>query len=218
MTSNTRLRLAALLAAVLFSVGYLVVLVIPGGGDVTAKDFTDYYDSDSRMRVSFVVMVVLLFAAWAIVWFFAEAKARLDDGLLTRMAASASLVGSGALVVGAAILGGPTGVQMSSNEGFVGVPIAHTFAQAGLGVMLFVGMGSLALATALVSIAEHRHAAVPRWLSIGGVIVAVGMVGSYIWLPGYIFPVWMLAFGLVGLPEEAPETSRRSRPARAAIR
>jgi hypothetical protein len=204
MTSNTRLRLAALLAAVLFSVGYLVVLIIPGGGDVTIKDFTDYYDSDGRMRASFVLMVVLLFAAWAIVWFFAEAKARLDDGLLTRMATSASLVGSGALVVGAAILGGPTGVQMSSDEDFVGMPIAHTFAQAGLGVMLFVGMGSLALATALVSIAAHRHAAVPRWLSVGGVIVAVLMVGSYIWLPGYIFPVWVLAFGLVGLRERAP--------------
>jgi hypothetical protein len=204
MTSNTRLRLVALLAAVLFSVGYLVVLVIPGGGDVTAKDFTDYYHSDARMRASFVLMVVLLFAAWAIVWFFAEVKARLDDGVLTRIAANASLVGSGALVVGAAILGGPTGVQISSDEDFVGVPIAHTFAQAGLGVMLFVGMGSLALATALASIAAHRHAAVPRWLSIGGVIVAVAMVGSYIWLPGYIFPVWVLVFGLVGFRERAP--------------
>jgi hypothetical protein len=205
MTSKMRLRLAALLAAALFSVGYLIVLIIPGGGDVTAKDFTDYYDSDGRMHISFVLTIALLIGAWAIVWFFAEAKARLADDVLGRMVSGLSILGSGALVAGAAILGGPTGVQTNSSENFVGVPIAHTFAQAGLGVMLFVGMSSLALATALVSISAHRHALVPRWLSVGGVIVGVLMLGSYIWLPGYIFPIWIVVFGLVGLRERTPE-------------
>jgi hypothetical protein len=46
---------------------------------------------------------------------------------------------------------------------------------------------------------------VPRWLSVGGVAVAVLMLGSYIWLPGYIFPIWLVVFGLVGLRERAPE-------------
>jgi hypothetical protein len=203
MASSTRLRLVALLAAVLFSVGYLVVLIIPGGGDVKAKDFTDYYDSDGRMYVAMVLMIVMLAAAWALVWFFAEVKARLADDMLSRMAANVSLLGSGALVAGAAIMFGPTGVQFNSNADFVGVPIAQTFVQAGLGVMLLVAMSSLALATALVSISAHRQALVPRWLSIGGVVVAVLMLGSYIWLPGYIFPIWIVVFGLVGLRERS---------------
>lgn len=205
MTSNPRLRLAALLAAVLFSVGYLVVLIIPGGGDVTAKDFTDYYDSDGRKRVALVLMLVLIAAAWALVWFFAEVKARLADDTLSRTASGVSLLGCGALAAGAAILFAPTGVQLTSNDDFVGVPIAHTLGQAGLWVMLFCGMWSLALATALVSISAHRQALVPRWLSIGGVVVSVLMIASYIWVPGYIFPIWIVVFGLVGMRERAPE-------------
>lgn len=206
MTSNnTRLRMAALLAAILFSVGYLVVLVIPGGGDVTAKDFTDYYDSDGRMHVALALVFVVIAAAWTLAWFFTEVKARLADDMLSRTAFGVSLLGCGALAVGAAIMFAPTGVQVNSGEDFVGVPIAHTFHQAGGGVMIFFGMWSLALATALVSISAHRQALVPRWLSIGGGVVAVLMLGSYIWMPGYIFPIWLVVFGLVGLGERVPE-------------
>ncbi len=201
MTSNTQLRVAALVAAILFSVGYLVVLIIPGGGEVTAKDFADYYDSVGRKRVA----LVLTAAAWALVWLFAEVKARLADDALSRAASSVSLLGSGALAIGAAIMLAPTGVALNSDADFVGVPIAHTLAQAGLGVMLFVGMGSLALATALVSISAHRQALVPRWLSIGGGLASILMIGSVIWIPGYIFPIWLVVFGLVGLRERAPE-------------
>jgi hypothetical protein len=45
---------------------------------------------------------------------------------------------------------------------------------------------------------------VPRWLSIGGVVASILMIGSVIWIPGYIFPIWLVVFGLVGLRERAP--------------
>lgn len=196
MTSDMRLRVSAVLAALLFSVGYLVVLMVPGGGDVTDRDFTDFYDSDDRIFVSFLLYVVLLAAAWSIVWFFTEVKARLRDDLLSQAALAIALLGCGGLVIGGALLGAPGGVQMNSDAGFVGIPIAHTFAQAGLGVMLVVGMYSLALATALVSVAARRDALVPSWLSIAGIVIAVLMIGSFIWLPGYVFPLWILTFGL----------------------
>lgn len=205
MTSNAQLRVSALLAAALFSIGFLVVLVIPGGGEVSAKDFTDYYDSVGRKRVALVLAFVLIAAAWALVWFFAEVRARLADDALGRVASGVSLLGSGALAVGAAIMLAPTGAMLASDADFVGVPIAHTLAQAGLGVMLSVGMWSLALATALLNVAAHRQGVVPRWLSIGGVFVSVLMLASYIWVPGYIFPIWLVVFGLVGLRERAPE-------------
>lgn len=196
MTSEVRLRVSAVLAALLFSVGYLVVLIVPGGGEVTDRDFTDFYDSDGRIFVSFLLYLVLLAAAWSIAWFFTEVKARLRDDLLSRAALAIALLGCGGLAVGGALLGAPGGVQMNSDAGFVGIPIAHTFAQAGLGVMLVVGMFSLALATALVSLAARRDALVPSWLSIAGIVIAVLMIGSFIWLPGYVFPVWVLTFGL----------------------
>ncbi len=196
MTSDMRLRVSAVLAALLFSVGYIVVLMVPGGGDVTDRDFTDFYDSDDRIFVSFLLYVVLLAAAWSIVWFFTEVKARLRDDLLSQAALAIALLGCGGLTIGGALLSAPGGVQMNSDAGFVGIPIAHTFAQAGLGVMLVVGMYSLALATALVSVAARRDALVPSWLSIAGIVIAVLMIGSFIWLPGYVFPLWILTFGL----------------------
>lgn len=84
---------------------------------------------------------------------------------------------------------------MNGGVDFVGAPVAHTFAQAGLGVMLVVGMYSLALAVGLFSFGLRRADNIPNWLSIAGLVIAVLLLGSYIWLPGYLLPklVWLLS-------------------------
>ena len=66
------------------------------------------------------------------------------------------MIGAAGLATGAVIAFAPAAVQMNSDAGFVGVPVAHTFAQAGLGLMLIVGMYSLALAVALFSLALRQ--------------------------------------------------------------
>jgi hypothetical protein len=187
----------------LFGAGYFVVALIPGGGSVKDKDFTNFYDSDGKKMAALVLFFVLVAGCLSVLWFFNELRARLPDSIMTRTAGTVAAVGAAAVATGAGIMGGPLGAQQNSNSDFVGIPIAETFAQAGLGVMLVVGMYALALATVLVSLAARKASALPSWLSIGGVVVGAIMLGSYIWLPGLIFPIWVIVVGVVGFRERA---------------
>jgi len=198
MNANLTLRLSALLSSVLFTIGYCTVIIVPGAGAANnEKDFIDFYNSDGKMLVAFLVGITLMAGALALVWFFNEVRSRLADDTPNGVAYTSTVIGAGAVAIGTAILLAPIGVQQNSDSGFVGVAIAHTFDQAGLGVMLLVGMTSLAIATALFSLGAQRARLLPSWAAWIGVAVAVVMLGSYIWLPGLLFPVWVLAFGMM---------------------
>ncbi|CAN5806773.1 hypothetical protein BH23CHL2_BH23CHL2_19030 [soil metagenome] len=199
MTDRSTLTISAIVAAVLFAIGYAIVAVIPGGGEVTEEDFTDFYSGDPSFFTPFLLVLALLAGCWTLVWFFSELRTRLPEQLLSRAAYAIALVGAGALAIGGAILFAPAGVQMNSDGEFVGAPVAHAFAQAGLLVMLLIGMYSLALAVALYSLALRRAGLIPAWLAIGGGGIAVLLLGSFFWLPGYLLVIWILVVGLIGL-------------------
>ncbi len=204
MNSNLTLRLSALVSSVLFTIGYCTVILVPGTGDTNKeKDFTEFYDSDGKMVLAFLMAIALVAGGLALVWFFNEVRSRLADDTLIRVGYAAAVIGVTAAATGAAIVLAPIGVQQNSDSDFVGVAIAHTFDQAGLGVMLLVGMTSLALATALFSLGATRARLIPSWAGWTGAALAVVMLGSYVWLPGLVFPVWVLAFGLVLRSEPA---------------
>ena len=203
MPSATRLRASAALAAILFIIGYFVVAIVPGGGDVTDSDFTKFYDSDGKMLLALLLVVALWLAAVALTWFFIELRAVLGGGVMTRLACTLGTLGAVVLPAGGAIIVAPGGVQLNSDAGFVGVPIAHAFAQAGIGVAALVGMGSIAIATILVSLEIRRTKVGPSWLGTAGIVLGVICLGSYIWIPGFAFPIWLLALAAVGLGSTA---------------
>jgi hypothetical protein len=197
MVRRSQLMVSSIVAAVLFSIGFVVTLVIPGGGEVTEQDFTDFYGTDDRFFISLLLVIALVAASWALAWFFSALRAHLPADTLSGTAYAVALIGAAAVPIGAAILLAPVGVQMNSDAEFVGMPIAHTFAQAGLLVMLLVGMYSLAAAVALFSLAMRRANVGPSWLSIAGLIIAVLLIGSFVVVPGYLFPIWVVLVGVL---------------------
>ena len=197
MTPKTRLLVSAVLAALLFAIGYAIVVVIPGGGEVTAEEFADFYEGDASMATPFMLLLALLAGAWSLVWFFSELRSRLPTDMLATVGYRAALLGAAGLPIGGALLFAPAGVQMNSDSDFVGVEIAHTFAQAGLGTMLLVGMLSLALAVVLFSLALRRAGLVPGWLGIAGIVIGILMLASYVWVPGYLLVIWVLAVAIL---------------------
>ena len=201
MTTRSRFLVSSIVAAVLFSIGFIITLVIPGGGEVTEQDFTDFYDTDDRFFISLMLVIAWVAASGALVWFFTELRARLPVGVLSKTAYGTALIGAASLPIGACLLLAPVGVQMNSNAEFVGMPIAHTFAQAGLLVMLLVGMYSLAVAVALFSVAMRRANVGPAWLAIAGLVIAVLLIGSFVVVPGYLFPIWVVLVGVLASRE-----------------
>lgn len=203
MLSATRLRVSAALAAVLFVIGYLIVAVVPGGGDVSESDFNKFYDSDGKMLLSLLLTVGLVLAVAALTWCFLELRSALGGGLVAQLASILGILGAAALPAGAAIMGAPVGVEQNSDVAVVDWQVAYAFAQAGLGVMLLLGMGLIAVATILFSLEIRRVKAGPSWLWIAGAVLGVVCFGSYIWLPGLAFPIWLLALAAVGLRSTA---------------
>lgn len=196
MQPRIRFLISGVLAALVFGAGYCVAVVVPGAGDTTVHDYTSFYASDSRMTAASLLFVALIAGSLLMLWFFTELRAQLPDGLLVRIAYGAAVVGVVALPVGASILGGPAGAQRAASGGFVGVPVAAAFADAGLGIMLGLGMVGFAVATLLTSIAARRSGLFPRWLGIlGGGLGVIGLA-SYFWIPGFAIAVWVLVSGV----------------------
>ena len=201
MSAANRFRVAGLVSGILFLAGYCIVIVVPGGGEVTEKTIADFYASDGKGTLAYLLSVVLAAGSLSVVWFFHELRARLPESMLSTMAGSAVSFGAALIAAGGAIMVGPLGVQKASGMPFVGVPVAHAIVQAGLGMIVIGGMGALMVAVVLVNFAARRASALPSWATIVGFVVAFVMLGSFIWAPGVVFPLWLIMLGVIGMKE-----------------
>jgi hypothetical protein len=111
MEPRLRFALSAVLAPIVFGVGYYVAILIPGAGNTPDKDFADFYNSDGKIAMALVLFFVLVAGCLIMLWFFNELRARLPEGMLTRIGYSAAVVGVVAVPAGAAIMLGPAGAH-----------------------------------------------------------------------------------------------------------
>jgi hypothetical protein len=206
MTARLRWAIAGVAAGVVFAVGYGAGVVVPGGGETSAQDITDFYASTGKRTTAVISFLVLVVGCFLMVWFFTELWARLPEGILGRVGYHLAVFGAALVVTGTGIMLGPTGVQVFSGAEFVGVNVAHALAQAGLGVMLFGGMYAFAVAVFLLSLAARRAGVLPAWVATTGLVVGVLLLGSVIWLPGLLLPIWVIVVGLAGAREAAVTT------------
>lgn len=192
-----RPSISGIVAGVVTAVGFASLVLVPGGGTTTAKSVVDFYDSSGKRAWAYALAVVLIVGCMTIMWFFTQLKSRLADTTLTRMAHIFALFGAASVAIGTAIMLGPTGVQVNTGQAFVGVPIATTLAQSGLGVIIACGMYPIAAAIFLMSLqARRERAALPRWLATAGMVVAVLLIGSAVGAPAVLLPIWLVVAGV----------------------
>jgi hypothetical protein len=186
--------------AVVYAAGFVLVSSVPGGGDVDASDFEEFYVTDDNTALPIIGLFVLTAGALALLWFFQS----LRTAIATPDAGAgwgAAALGLAIVLTGGAMLGGPSGVQAFSDEEFVGAPIAHTFAQAGFAAMLVPGSIALGLAVALLSWTGRRAGVLPSWVAIVGYVAAVLQLVAIIWIPSFAIPLWVLLAGIAGTRE-----------------
>ena len=140
------------------------------------------------------------------VWTFGELRIRLGTSSRAELAARLGLLGAAAVMVGTAVDLGPAMVQTGSdNKDFVGIPIAHAFAQAGAGAVIF-GLFTFAAAVLLVGLEVRRSDALPRWAGVTSIVFAVLLVGSFMLAPGILLGVWAFVIGLAAWRTGEPTT------------
>ncbi|MCW2912745.1 MAG: hypothetical protein JWN52_813 [Actinomycetia bacterium] len=203
---RSRLPLAGVLAGLTFGAGLFTLFTIPGGGDVTDQQFADFYNSAAHRATAFGLYLALVVGSWLMMWFFTELGSRLEPGRLTGFTHRMASIGTAAVLIGGAIALAPASVQVNSGRPFVGIPIAQTFAHAGLLVVIVGGVYSFAVVTFVLCLRSRRAATLPGWAAISGMVVAVLLLAAYVVAPAVLLPAWVIiaGFGARRVPATAP--------------
>jgi hypothetical protein len=206
-------RWIGIAGAVVYAVGFFLVSSVPGGGDVDAADFEDFYVTDERTALPIVGLFVLTIGVLAMLWFFHELRTAVGtgDGALGWAAAALGLT---IVLTGASILVGPSGVQAFSDADFVGAPVAHALAQAGFAAMLVPGSLVLGAGVAMLSVAGRRTGVLVPWVAIAGIVAGALQLLAFIWIPHFAIPLWVILAGAVGARMTAPSPTTTASAAR----
>jgi hypothetical protein len=198
--ASRALAWSGIVAPVLFAAGAIMVSSAPGGGSgTTLKDFADFYSSSGKRSVVLIGAYVLTIGCLAMVCFFTALHRRIavgGDDLLAEVGHKSALLGLAVIAVSGALLGAPAAVQTYGDGKFVGVSVAHAFAEAGFCALLVPGMLGVTVGVFTLARAGRRTGSIPGWLGIAGMVTAVLLLASLLWLPMMLFPIWVLIVGV----------------------
>jgi hypothetical protein len=204
--------IAALVFAVLFVVGFLMVSDTPDGDESNLKWFRYYADSDNR-RMIVIGAIVLAVAALAFLIFLGALRDRLRNGTAggdwVGSTAAASGVFFVAMLAVAALGTGSVaaGVEFGDNPVPRDTDIMRTFESLGTGALVLFGAVAAGLLIITASVAAGRTALFPRWLVISGYVAGViVIVGGLFFIPLVLFVLWMIIVGIVMLRSPARAT------------
>jgi hypothetical protein len=202
-------RWIGIAGAVVYGVGFFLVSSAPGGGDVDASDFEDFYVTDERTALPIVGLFVLTIGVLGMLWFFHELRTAVGSGDGAFGWATAAL-GLAIVLAGASILVGPSGVQAFSDADFVGAPVAHALAQAGFAAMLVPGSLLLGAGVAVLAFAGRRAGVLVPWVAIVGIVAGALQLFAFIWIPHFAIPLWVILAGAAGARMAAPAPATAS--------
>ena len=190
-------------AAIVYVVGHVLLASVPGGGDTNSDDFQKFYVRDDNTGMAIIGVLVLTVGCLGMLWFFHELREHLETPR-ARAGFVSTAAGLALVAAGAAILAGPSGVQFNSDEPFVGNAVAHALAQAGYGVMLIGGATFLGLGVGMFAVEGRRLGVLVPWVGIAGIAAAILQLVSYIWLPIFAIPLWVLIVAVTGVRSVSP--------------
>ena len=197
--------IAAIVFAVLFVVGFLLVSDTPEGDESNLKWLRYYADSDNR-RMIVIGAIVLALAAVAFLVFLGVLRERLRNAAPGAEWVGTTAFASGLLFVAmlaVATLGTASvsaSVQFGDNPVVRDADVLRTFESLGIGALVLFGAAAAGLLIITTSIAGGRAALLPRWLVVAGYIAGViVLLGGLFFIPLVLFVLWMLVVGIVML-------------------
>ncbi len=209
MSTRTAFRASGALTGVLLLAGLLCFFAFPGGGELDRTAVTDFYTSGGVAQDLVMLSApLLLLASWAATWFLLEWRALLpEQSRLGEVALSVARTGAVVVAAGAAVAIGPLEVQKIAGGDFVGIPIATTLAQSGLGVMV-IGFFSWGLALVLLGVASRRAGVLAPGSARAAIVVGVLQVLDVVFSPVVLVPLLLLLIGLRGVRTTSAATAR----------
>ncbi|HMF03581.1 MAG TPA: hypothetical protein VKH17_02115 [Acidimicrobiia bacterium] len=195
--------LAAIVFAVLFVVGFLMVSDSPNGDESNLK-WIRYYANSGNRRQIVIGAIILTVAAIAFLIFLGVLRERLRSAATGSEWFATVVFASGLVFVAmlAVFTLGQGSVAASVVFGDAPVPrdtdLMRTFVSAGFGAMLLFGATAAGLLMFITSILSGRAAMLPKWLVVSGYVAGVIVFfGGLLFFPIILFVLWMLVVGIV---------------------
>jgi hypothetical protein len=215
-TRATSLRwggIAAIVFAVLFVVGFLMVSDTPDGDESNARWVRYYADSGNR-RMIVIGVILLTLAAIAFLIFLGILRERLRGAAAGSEWIATVAFASGVVFVAmlAVFAIGQGSVAASVVFGDAPVPrdadLMRTFVSAGFGAILLFGATTAGLLIVTTSVVSGRTALLPRWLVVSSYVAGVIVfLGGLLFVPIVLFLLWMLAVGIVMIARSGATTA-----------
>ncbi|MFL6243193.1 MAG: hypothetical protein ACJ73V_09240 [Acidimicrobiia bacterium] len=197
--------IAAIVFAVLFVVGFLLVSDTPDGDESNLKWLRYFADGDNR-RMIVIGAIVLALAAVAFLVFLGVLRERLRGAATGAEWVGTTAFASGLLFVAMLAVAALGTGSVSASVEFGDAPVVRdadvlrTFESLGIGALVLFGAAAAGLLIITTSIAGGRAALLPRWLVIAGYVAGViVLLGGLFFIPLVLFVLWMLVVGVVML-------------------
>ena len=195
--------IAAIVFAVLFVVGFLMVSDSPDGNESNLKWIRYYADSANRRQIV-IGVIILTVAAIAFLIFLGVLRERLRRAATGSEWFATVVFASGLVFVAmlAVFTLGQGSVAASVVFGDAPAPrdadLMRTFVSAGFGAMLLFGATAAGLLMFITSILSGRAALLPKWLVVSGYVAGVIVfLGGLLFFPIILFLLWTLIVGIV---------------------
>jgi hypothetical protein len=195
-------RRGAGIAGLAFVVLFVAGMMLSGGTPESNAPDQEWFDwfADSGNRTTEVVgMFVLAASGLCFVVFLAGMVRRIRTagrraGQALDVAWGAGLLAAGLIMVAAvAINQAAVGIEIGEVPTPDDADLLRMAEQAGFGIALLGGGWCAAVAVGALSWAGRRNGALPSWLANAGLVAAVILVFSIIWIPMVALPLWVLA-------------------------
>jgi hypothetical protein len=205
--------LFGIVAALCLVAGMLLATDTPDG-DAPDEEWVEFTDDNAGIQL--VRAYLLIVASLSLVAFYSFGLRPLlgDTEPVDRALAH---IGAGATLLAAAAFsaGGLTGVAVGAANMFGDVPIdpslARTFDNYVFGFVLVAGALSMACVIAVVAIQTWRRRVLAQWVGWLSLLAIVGMLGSIIFVPFVLLPIWLLAVSAAILARGRVTETRMSR-------
>lgn len=210
MNANRPLVASAVAYAGLFLAGSFLP-TLPEGAYSDARVIGLLADSGSRTGIVLGGLLLTL-AGLAVLPFLAGLALRLHRAD-PRSTAGVVVLGAGLvhvvmlLVAARSFSGYATGIAVGELEVPVDATMVRVLSDQGFGTLLLPGLMAAGVAMGVASLAARRHALLPGWLTVAGLVMAVLTLGGALWIPQFLPPLWVLLVALT-LAEGSPDPAR----------
>ena len=193
--------LTGVIAVVLLFVAVAVLRDQPAV-DGPGSEWTAYFEDSGNRAQTIVSSILLVLASFAFLAFFWALSARLGSSEEGQLRFSNLALASGAVVTVALATAGALGGAVAFGHEFDDYPLPSPeimlqIDNIGGAIVVLVGGYAASMFVGASSIAALRGGALPTWLGWLGVVIAIVLLFSFLFLPLVLFLLWVLIVSVV---------------------